>query len=336
MDTGNQKNGSKKGAIDNSVLQELKENPYHKFNIAFALMTIIPFLAFFYILINISSLDALVGNTGGVLLICLAISVCGFSIGYVVINKILKHLLSYATKLKHSDQLKSTLVASVSHELKSPITIIKTNLGLVSDGLAGHISEEQKKIVDLCLKVIDRMTRLINDLLDLHKIEAGMVDMKREFCDLSKLLESQVSEFTPLISKKGLKLITELLDTNLNIWADGDKITQVINNLLSNAIKNSPDGQPLTLRAYPLERFIRFEVADKGPGIPPEKLEKVFDKFERLDASKEGTGLGLAITKDIVECHKGRIWAESLPGNGSTFVVVLPRDLRHVIRSQKT
>ncbi len=319
----------------NAVLQELKESPYRKFNIAFSLMTIIPFLTFFYILINISSLDALAGQTGGILLICLVIAVCGFSIGYVVINSILKRLLFYAASLKKSDQLKSSLVASVSHELKNPITIIKTNLGLIADGLVGQVNEAQKKIVDLCMKVTDRMTRLINDLLDLHKIEAGKVEMKRELCDLSKLLESQVSEFTPLISKKGIKLVTELLDTNLNIWADGDKIMQVINNLLSNAIKNTPDGQPLTLRAYPVERFIRFEVADKGPGIPPDKLEKIFDKFERLDASREGTGLGLSITKDIVELHKGRVWAESLLGNGSTFVVVLPRDLRRTARNQK-
>jgi signal transduction histidine kinase len=332
----NQKSNTETDGVNSPVVQELKDNPYRKFNIAFALMTIIPFLAFFYILISISSLDALAGQTGGILLICLVIAICGFSIGYLVISSILKRLLFYAASLKRSDQLKSSLVASVSHELKSPITIIKTNLSLVSDGLLGKVDEAQKKIVDLCIKVTDRMTRLINDLLDLHKIEAGLVDMKREQCDLSKLLETQVNEFTPMITNKGIKLITELLDTDLTMWADGDKIMQVINNLLSNAIKHTPDGQSVTIKAYPVERFIRLEVADKGPGIPQDKLEKVFDKFERLDTSKEGTGLGLAITKDIVELHKGRVWAESLPGRGSTFVVVLPRDLRRTIREHKS
>lgn len=321
--------------VKNAVLQELKENPYRKFNIAFSLMTIIPFLAFFYILVSTSSLDALAGQTGGILFICLAISICGFSIGYIVISSILKRLLFYAANLKNSDQLKSSLVASVSHEFKNPITIIRMNLSLIADGLAGQINAEQKKIVEMCMKVTDRMTRLINDLLDLHKIEAGMVGMKRELCDFSKLLESQVSEFTPLISKKGIRLVTELLDKDLDIWADGDKITQVINNLLSNAIKNTSEGQPITLRAYQVERFVRLEVADKGPGIPPDKLEKIFDKFERLGTSKDSTGLGLTITKDIVELHKGRVWAESLLGSGSTFVVVLPRDLRCTVRSQK-
>jgi len=335
MKSQKKKTGPPEDAMKHAVLQELKENPYSRFKMAFTLMTVIPFLAFLYVVMIISSFDALIGQPGAILFICLIIAVCGFSIGYVLIGRILERLVSYSTKLKHSDQLKSSLVALVSHELKNPITIIKTNLGLLSDGLVGQVSEAQKKAVDLCVKVTDRITRLINDLLDLHKMEAGLVDLKREQCDLSKLLEAQINEFASIISQKGIKLETELLDTDLKIWGDGDRIVQVINNLLSNAIKNTPAGQNLILRAYPVERFVRFEVADKGPGIPQDKLEKVFDKFERLDTSKEGTGLGLAISKDIVELHKGRIWAESLPGKGSTFVVVLPRDLRRVLKDQK-
>ena len=332
MDAESQKKNAGKGNTKDAVLQELKENPYSKFNIAFSLMTVIPFLAFFYILISATSLDTLAGQTGGILFICLLIAICGFIVGYLVISNILKRLLSYAARLKKSDQLKSTVVASVSHELKNPITIIKTNLDTLSDGLYGNITSAQKEVIGTCLKVTDRISLLINDLLDIHKIEAGMVDMRREQCDLSELLESQISEFKPLINKRNVKVVTELLDADLLMWADGTKITQVINNLLSNAIKHTPDGQFITVTAYPVERFIRIEVADRGPGIPSDKLEKVFDKFERLDASKEGSGLGLAITKDIVELHKGRIWAESLPGKGSTFVVVLPRDLRAAAR----
>jgi signal transduction histidine kinase len=331
----NRKNISEEDGLKNLILQELKENPYRKFNIAFSLMTIIPFLAFVYILINISSSDAMIGQVGGILILCLIIAFCGFSVGYVVISSILKRLFSYAKKSKHSDQLKSTAIALVSHELKNPITIVKTNLETLADGLLGEITGAQKEVVQVCLKVSDRMTSLVNDLLDLHKIEAGMMDMKRECCDLSKILESQVGQFESLTGKKGIKMVMELLDANLMVWADGGKIEQVINNLLSNAIKHSPSDQPVTVMAYPVEHFIRLEVADKGPGIPPDKLEKVFDKFERLDAVREGTGLGLAIAKDIVELHKGRIWAESLPGKGSTFVVVLPRDLRSLARSKE-
>ncbi|MFA5143710.1 MAG: HAMP domain-containing sensor histidine kinase [Candidatus Omnitrophota bacterium] len=314
------------------VLQELKENPYRKFNIAFSLMTVIPFLTFFYILVSTSSLDVLAGQAGGILFVCLVMAICGFSVGYIVISNILKRLFLYAAKLKHSDQLKSTMVASVSHELKNPLTIIKINLDTLADGLIGSVTMAQREVIELCLKVTDRMTHLITDLLDIHKIEAGMIDMKREQCDLAKLLKSQASEFGPVVGKKGIKLVTEFLDMDLMVWADGRKLTQVINNLLSNAVKHTPDGQSVTITAYPIERFIRFEVADNGPGIPPDKLEKIFDKFEILDSSRDGTGLGLSIAKDIVELHRGRIWVESLPGKGSTFVVVLPRDLRRTTR----
>lgn len=318
-----------------AVLQELKENPYHKFNIAFALMTVIPFLAFFYLFINTSSaFDALVGQAGGILSICIFMAICGFGIGYIMINSMLKRLVVYASRLKKSDQLKSTMVAYVSHELKNPLAIIKTNLSTLLDGLAGQLNEGQKKLLELCSAITNRMTWLINDLLDIHKVEAGMIEVNRERCDFLKLLESQIDEFGPIVTKKGIRLVTELLDAELIIWADGGKVTQVINNLLSNAIKYTPEGKDVTVKAYPTEQFVRFEVADKGPGIPPDKLEKIFDKFERLDHSKEGTGLGLAITKDIVELHSGRIWVESLQGSGSTFVVVLPRDLRRALRQR--
>ena len=242
MDAESQKKNAGKGNTKDAVLQELKENPYSKFNIAFSLMTVIPFLAFFYILISATSLDTLAGQTGGILFICLLIAICGFIVGYLVISNILKRLLSYAARLKKSDQLKSTVVASVSHELKNPITIIKTNLDTLSDGLYGNITSAQKEVIGTCLKVTDRISLLINDLLDIHKIEAGMVDMRREQCDLSELLESQISEFKPLINKRNVKVVTELLDADLLMWADGTKITQVINNLLSNAIKHTPDG----------------------------------------------------------------------------------------------
>ncbi|MDD5428726.1 MAG: HAMP domain-containing sensor histidine kinase [Candidatus Omnitrophica bacterium] len=326
---------SRDSHIKDSVLQELKENPYRKFNIIFALVTVIPFLAFFYVLTSIASFRVLAGQRGVILFICLLISLCGLGIGYITVGNILKRLFIYAARLKRSDQLKSTLLASVAHDLKNPITVIKTNLSTMSEGLSGGLNDTQRRIVDICMNVTDRAARIVSDLLDAHKIEAGMMDARREQCNISKLLEAQITEFGSIISKKGIRLVKELLDTDLMIWADGDKITRVINNLLSNAIKNTPNGQDLTLRAYPVEHFVRFEVVDKGPGIPHDKLEKIFDKFERLDTTKEGTGLGLSITKDIVELHKGRIWAESSPGSGSTFVVVLPRDLRRMMRARK-
>lgn len=311
------------------VLQELKENPYHKFNLAFCLMSIIPFLVFFYLLITkLFTINILIGNIGLMLFISIFISLCGFVFGYNIIKNILNRIIFYAAQAKHSDQLKSTFVASVSHELKNPLSVIKTNLFNILEGLLGQINDEQKKILQLCHNVIERMSRLINDLLDLHKIEAGMTEIRRKLCNLVEILERQLKEFEILFNKKCIKLIKEISSKDLSVWADEDKIIQVINNLLSNALKYTPEEGNVTLKIYPADGYVRLEFLDSAPNIPPDKLKKIFDKFERLDITKEGTGLGLAITKDIVELHKGRIWAESQVGVGNKFVVILPRDLR--------
>ncbi|MCX5712060.1 MAG: HAMP domain-containing sensor histidine kinase [Candidatus Omnitrophica bacterium] len=243
-------------------------------------------------------------------------------------HKILTRIMFYAAKAKHSDQLKSTFVATVSHELKNPLSIIKASLDNVKDGILGAINLEQKRVLTLCQDVATRMARLISDLLDLHKIEAGMFQTKRGVCNLADILEKQVKEFEILLDKKQIKLSKVMLEKEISLWADEGKMMQVVNNLLGNAIKYTPDGGSVTLRVSLLDGFIKLECSDSGPGIPADKLDSVFDKFERLDTTKEGTGLGLAIAKDIVEMHQGKIWVESSFGAGSKFVVVLPRDLR--------
>lgn len=329
-------NKQNKIAVDtglNVVLQELEENPYRKFKIAFSLMSIIPFLVFFYLLVSrLFTMEILASDIGIVLFIAIFISLCGFFVGYSVIKNILNKIVLYAVQAKHSDQLKSTFVASVSHELKNPLSAIKTNLFNVMQGLVGSVNEEQKRILQLCDNIIERMKYLVNDLLDLHKIEAGMVDIKRKLCNLLEVLEKQIKEFEIMLNKKRIKFIKEILDKDLSVWADEDKITLVVNNLLSNAIKYTPEGGNVTLKICPADGLVRLEFINSGEHIPPDKLEKIFDKFERLDYTKEGTGLGLAITKDIVELHKGKIWAENVPEQGNKFVVVLPCDLRRIRR----
>lgn len=311
------------------VLQELKENPYRKFNIAFSLMSVIPFLVFFYLLASrLFTIDIFVGDIGLVLFIAIVISLCGFLVGYNIIKSILNMIIFYAAQAKHSDQLKSTFVASVSHELKNPLSAIKTNLFNILTGVVGSVNEEQRRILQLCDSVVERMKRLINDLLDLHKIEAGMTDVRRKLCNLLEVLEKQLKEFEVIVNKKRIKFIKEILDENLTVWADEDKIMQVINNLLSNAIKYTPEDGSITLKIYSADGYIKLEFLDTAESIPADKLKKIFDKFERLDITKEGTGLGLAITRDIVQMHRGRIWAESQLHRGNKFVVVLPRDLR--------
>jgi len=311
------------------VLQELKEDPFYKFNLAFALMSVIPFLVFFYLLASkLSSLDIFAGRVGLILSITLFIAFCGFIVGYTIIKNILSKIIFYAAQAKRSDQTKSVFVATVSHELKNPLAIIKASVSNMKNGFAGQINQAQDDILSTCQRIVERINRLINDLLDLHKIEAGMIEIKRKLCNLEEILEKQVDEFEGMLTQKRIKLSKEGLGKDLSLWGDEDKLMQVIGNLLSNAIKYTPVEGHIDLKIYPSAGLVRIELVNTGETIPQDKLDKIFDKFNRLDYSKEGTGLGLAITKDIVEMHKGKIWAESNPDVGNKFVVILPCDLR--------
>jgi len=315
------------------VMQELKENPYKQLNIAFSLMVIVPFLVFFYLLINrLFTLDVLIGNTGFILATAFFISLCGYYIVYSILKNIFNTILTYAAQAKHSDQLKSTFVATVSHELKNPLSSIKINIYNIFAGLIGQVSQEQKNILGLCQSTIERMTRLVNGLLDLHKIEAGVVDVKRNRLNLAEISGKQIKEFQTLAGKKNIRIIKEFLDESLFVWGDEDKLSQAIVNLLSNGIKFTPENGTVTLKIYPDDKFVKLECIDTGFGIPGDKIGMLFNKFERLNATKEGTGLGLAITKDIVEMHRGKIFVESQVGKGSKFIMVLPRDLRSIRR----
>ncbi len=315
------------------ILQELKENPYRKFNLAFALMVILPFLVFLYILVNrLFSFEILIGNIGFILFIAFFISICGFLIGVGILRHILKKILVYAAQAKHSDQLKSTFVATVSHELKNPLTSVKTNIYNIFSGFLGQVNQEQKNTLELCQSTIERMNRLVNDLLDLHKIEAGMVEVNRKPCNIMELSEKQIKELGPLAASRNISIAKEFSDVNLSVWADEDKLARVLNNLLSNAIKFTPDAGLVTLKTLSADNFVRIECIDTGAGIPQENINRIFNKFERLTIEREGTGLGLAISKDIAEMHKGRILVESEIGKGSKFILLLPRDLRKIDR----
>jgi len=324
------KNTGKANTISHKlVMQDLKENPYRRLNIAFALMVIVPFLVFFYLLTSrLFTMNVLIGNTGFILAAALFISLCGFYIAYNILKNIFNKILSYAAQAKESDQLKSTFVATVSHELKNPLSSIKVNIYNIFSGFIGQVNEEQKKVLGLCQSIIERMVRLVNGLLDLHKIEAGVVDLKRERLNLTEISNKQIKGLQNLADKKNIKIIKDFLDESLSVWGDEDKLSQAIINLLDNGIKFTPENGTVTLKAYSEDEFAKIECIDTGPGIPDEKVGMLFNKFERLNAAEEGTGLGLAITKDIVEMHKGKVLVESRVGAGSKFVILLPRDLR--------
>ncbi|MFA5144262.1 MAG: ATP-binding protein [Candidatus Omnitrophota bacterium] len=232
-------------------------------------------------------------------------------------------------KLKELDKRKSYFVANVSHEFKNPLATIKASLGIMLDGIVGAISEKQKELLGRARSNIERLIRLVTDLLDLSKIEAGRMELARQEIDIRALVNDILKTYEIDIAEKRMILTTNIQKDIGFIWGDMDKITEVIVNLLSNAIKYTPSGGGIAINLSGDDDRIRFEISDTGPGIAQEDIEKVFDKFERVTAEKqEGTGLGLPIAKEIIELHKGKMSLESSAGKGSKFIFVLPRDLR--------
>ncbi len=228
--------------------------------------------------------------------------------------------------LREMDKRKSAFVANVSHEFKNPLGNMRLSLTHILQGESGAINEEQRMMLEIAQRSTERLIRLVKDLLDLSKIEAGKMQLSREDVPIAALTEEVIVENSREISAKNLVLEKEFSGSAGSVFGDRDKLTEVITNLLSNAVKYTPAGGKVALNLSGTAEEVRFEISDSGPGIAREDFGKLFDKFERLTAERqEGTGLGLSITKDIIGLHKGRIWVESELGRGSKFIVTLPR-----------
>jgi signal transduction histidine kinase len=241
-------------------------------------------------------------------------------------KRLLKELKEANEKLKELDKRKSQFVANVSHEFKNPLAMIKESLGIVISGMVGQINAEQKEMLGIGKNSIERLIRLVTDLLDISKIEAGKMEMRREEFGICALVNGLIDVYKQEFIKKRLTLKEDIPQDIGTVWADKDKITEVIINLLHNAIKYTPAGGNINIKLLGSENEVRFEIIDSGPGIPRNDFDKIFDKFERIIVEKqEGTGLGLPIAKDIVELHKGKIWVESEVGKGSRFIFTIPR-----------
>lgn len=243
------------------------------------------------------------------------------------VSKLLdRQLYQDVTRLKELDKRKSAFVANVSHEFRSPLAIIKGNLDLLACGACDPLSEKQKKSVETSMRIVNRLVRLVTDLLDISKIEAGKMKLDTEEVSLPELLEEVVENYNLSLKEKEITLTSEIPKKMPSIVADKDRLAQVFTNLISNAIKYTQKKGSVVMRLADETDAVRFEIEDTGEGIGPEDLKKIFDKFERVTSEKqEGTGLGLPIARDIVVLHNGKIWAESKKGKGSKFVVQLPK-----------
>lgn len=312
------------------ILSELGMNPFRMLKSSFALMGIIPLLIIFYILIGkYFQYNLFLGNNGLAIAIGIFISVMGYLYAYAHTSYLVKKLLAYSAERKRADEEKSAFVANVSHEFRNPLGVILESLTMIVDGIFGKINEKQKEFLEVGKRNIERLLRLVNDLLDISKIEAGKMELREENIDIMKLVNDIFLAYEMEMSKKNISLKKNIGSGIGSVWGDRDKLSEVIINLLNNAIKYTPPKGSITFGLEGAEKEVRFEISDTGPGIPKEYYDKVFDKFERiLTEKKEGTGLGLPIAKDIVGLHKGKIWVESELGRGSKFSFILPRDFR--------
>lgn len=226
------------------------------------------------------------------------------------------------------DRLKSEFVSVVSHELRTPLTSIRGSLGLLKGGVVGPLSDKAAQLAAIALSNTDRLVRLINDILDLDKIEAGKAELVIESLDIEDVVQAAIRALAGAAREAEVEVRYHACPDG-DLAADRDRLIQVLTNLLGNALKFSPPGSSVSISCGVDESQIRFGVQDQGPGIDPAEQHQLFSKFHQLDSSdsrrKGGTGLGLAISKAIVEQHGGSIGLTSAPGQGSTFYFMVPR-----------
>ncbi|WP_219904762.1 ATP-binding protein [Stenomitos frigidus] len=242
---------------------------------------------------------------------------------------------------KAIERMKDEFIAVVSHELRTPLTSLHSALKILTTGQLGVLSADGQQLLEIADENAERLVHLVNNVLDLQRIEAGEVKMEKQACDAAALMMQATDAMQLMAQQHRIKLVVQ--PVAIQLWVDADYIVQALTNLLSNAIKFSPPGGTVWLavavqsskaqgfKATPCEAHASealFQVRDEGQGIPFDKLERIFERFHQVDSSdsrkKGGTGLGLAICREIIEQHDGKIWAESRMSQGSTFFFTLP------------
>jgi signal transduction histidine kinase len=233
-------------------------------------------------------------------------------------------LITDATREGEIDEMKNEFVSVASHEMRTPMTSIKGSLELLLGGYAGELPGEATELLGISLTAVDRLVRLINDLLDISKIESGKMEFHLDRLDVNDCIRKSMRSLRSLAEAHKVSIRAEQTENLPAVMADRDRLEQVVTNLLSNALKYTNPETEVTVQTRASNGAVRISVIDHGPGIAKENLEKVFDRFYQLAGSKKGTGLGLTICRALVEQHRGRIWVESELGHGSQFHIELP------------
>jgi len=232
------------------------------------------------------------------------------------------------TRFKEVDRLKSEFISQVSHELRTPLTSIKGYIDNLRDGIAGALKEKQVNYLDRMSQNADHLVCLINDLLDVSRIESGKMALNLTTLSLRDLVAEVINDLRPIAAEKQLEVIVKMFEVDSRIRGDHAKLEQVITNLLDNAIKYTPPGGRITITIQQDEQFLKTSVKDTGIGIPSEKQSRIFERFYRIEQASssngKGTGLGLYIAKNLLEMHGAQIWVTSEVGKGSEFSFILP------------
>jgi signal transduction histidine kinase len=228
---------------------------------------------------------------------------------------------------ERSDQVKSAFLASMSHELRTPLNSVINFTKFIVRGVMGPVTERQEETLNKVIASGEHLLALINDVLDMSKIEAGSLNLFVEGdVNIKQILDTALSHAGGMLVDKPVELHTEIADSLPTMTGDRKRILQIILNILSNACKFTEEGT-ITVQAYTVDQEIRVIVTDTGAGIDPEDQGNVFESFKQTDTGLRqgaGTGLGMPISKNLAEAHGGRLWFESEPGKGTTFYVALP------------
>ena len=243
-------------------------------------------------------------------------------------------------KLKEYNQLKDEFVSTASHELRTPLSIIMGAIRLVLDEIPGEIVAEQRDVLAMAMESVKRLSRIVNSLLTISKIESGKLDLQKTAVNICELIKNTVSDFESLAKEKGIRIDCEIPEHSVEICLDPDKTKEVLINLISNSIKFTPEGGWIKVICTEQDKEILVSVQDSGVGIAEENIPKLFDKFTQFDrkagSGEKGTGLGLAIVKKLVEMHGGRIEVESEVNKGTIFTFSLPLIAEAVLEGLST
>ena len=253
----------------------------------------------------------------------------GQIVSFLRVAKDISEKKRFERRLKDLDRMKSDFVSNVSHELRTPLTAIKGSVDNMLDGITGPMNEKQTRYLVRIKSNADRLGRLITDLLDLSKIEAGKIDIRPAYLAVNLLAREVVEVLRSVAAEKLVNLALVSPEDSIQAWGDKDKVIQILMNLVGNALKFTPLHGEITIAIEKLDaEWVKLSVADTGPGIPTEEAAKIFDKFYQVEQSNKqktrGTGLGLAISKALVDMHGGEIWVESGVDKGSVFSFTLP------------